>query len=161
MKESKRFLRWFLTTALSGMVLTLAVSCADQRTRQSKGFRLPEGDIEQGKTAFLALKCNLCHSVDGVELPGVVAGSGQLLGGKVHRVKTYGELVTSIIDPAHHVASSYAIKVAPDKPKTVESPMPAYNESMTVKQMTDIVTFLHSRYEKLVPEYDPYLYHMP
>lgn len=161
MNESKRFFRSFSVASLSGVALALAVSCADQRARQSKGFRLPEGDIEQGKSAFLALKCNLCHSVDGVEFPGVAAGSDHPLGGKIHRVKTYGELVTSIIDPAHHVASGYAIKVAPDTPKTVESPMPLYNETMTVKQMTDIVTFLHSRYEKLAPEYDPYRYHLP
>lgn len=146
---------------LIGAALAMLTSCADQRTRLSKGFRLPEGDIERGKTAFVALKCNLCHSVDGVEIPGIAAGTGQVLGGKIYGVKTYGELVTSIIDPKHHVAPSYAAKVAPAKPESVQSPMPPYNEIMTVKQMTDVVTFLHSRYEKLGPEYDPYLYHMP
>ena len=161
MKTSIRLAPWFSVAAAFGVVSVLTVSCADQRTRQSKGFRLPEGDIERGKAAFVALKCQLCHSVDGVELPGIAAGAGQALGGKVHRVKTYGELVTSIIDPKHNVAPSYATKVSPQNPESVQSPMPPYNESMTVKQMTDIVTFLHSRYEKLAPEYDPYMYHMP
>jgi sulfur-oxidizing protein SoxX len=143
---------------LLGLIL---VSCGDERSRLSTGFRLPEGDIARGKAAFVDLKCNLCHSVDGEDIPGIAPGAGQVLGGKVQRVKTYGELVTAIIDPKHDIAPSYAEKLDEAKRETAQSPMPPYNEAMTVKQMTDIVTFLHSRYEKLGPDYQPYIYHMP
>jgi L-cysteine S-thiosulfotransferase len=143
------------------LLALLLVSCGDERERLSKGFRLPEGDVERGKVAFVELKCHQCHSVDGVDIPGIAAGAGQVLGGKIERVKTYGELVTAIIDPQHNIAPSYTAQLDESKRETARSPMPPYNEIMTVKQLTDIVTFLHSRYEKLGPEYQPYIYHMP
>lgn len=143
------------------LLAVVLVSCGDQRTRLSKGFRLPEGDVARGKAAFVELKCNLCHSVDGEEIPGIAAGSGHVLGGKIHRVKTYGELVTSIIDPKHDLAEDYAKKLDEGKREAAKSPMPPYNEIMTVKQMTDIVTFLHSHYSKLEPSYEPFMYHLP
>ena len=147
-----------LTLTLLGVVFN---SCGDQRSRLSRGFRLPEGDVARGKAAFVEMKCNLCHSVAGEEIPGIEAGAGQVLGGKINRVKTYGELVTAIIDPKHDLAPSYEKKLDEAKRETAQSPMPPYNEIMTVKQMTDIVTFLHSKYSKLEPDYSPYIYHMP
>ncbi len=143
---------------LAGLILS---SCGDQGTRLGKGFRLPEGDLARGRAAFVELNCNRCHSVEGEEIPGIAAGTGLVLGGKIQRVKTYGELVTSIIDPKHTLAPGYADRLDKTQRETAESPMPLYNQIMTVQQMTDIVTFLHSCYERLEPDYHPYIYYMP
>ena len=124
----------------------------DQGPKSAKGFRLPDGDIAKGKAVFIALKCNTCHKVTGVDLP---APSGQAevvvtLGGEVHRVRTYGELVTAIINPSHTLAVGYPKEeVARDG----VSKMTNFNESMTVSQLIDLVAFLQSRYKEVHPQW--------
>lgn len=112
-------------------------------------FRFPInwGNIEAGKTAFVELKCNRCHTVNGVELPAYKGDSPlQLeLGGEIQYAKTYADLVTSIINPDHVVSEKYLQMLPPEKRRTARSIMP-YRDEMTVQQLIDIVTFLNSRY---------------
>ena len=72
-----------------------------------------------------------------------------MLGGEVLRVRTYGELVTSIIDPTHIVSERFKT-IQPEQGAL--SPMPAYNKTMTVEQMVDIVSFLERQYELPSPQ---------
>lgn len=51
MKELKRVSASFPFAALSCVVSARAKSCADQRTRRSNCFHLPEGNIGQRKTS--------------------------------------------------------------------------------------------------------------
>lgn len=132
--------------------LVAATFGCDTGPKSSRGFRLPDGDIEKGKIAFVELECNSCHTMEGVELPTPEEAAPRLvdLGGEVSRLQTYGELVTSIINPSHDIASSY--------PKTLisitgESPMTNFNEVMTVQQMIDLVAFLQSGYQLAIPQY--------
>lgn len=116
----------------------------------SRGFALPEGDIARGKAAYQQLACAQCHSVGDVAWQGAAAeGDAEVpLGGKVTSVKTYGELVTSVINPSHRIARPYlGDMVAVDG----ESKMRLYNEIMTVQQLVDIVQFLQSEYELTIP----------
>ena len=78
------------------------------------------------------------------------------IGGEVRRVKNYGELVTSIINPDHAVSQKYLTQLSSEERADAkdDSPMPSFNTEMTVAQMIDIVSFLQSRYEEFVPEYD-------
>ena len=55
------------TVALAFFALSMAA--CDAGPKSSMGFRLPDGDIEKGKATFVELKCHLCHTVEGVELP--------------------------------------------------------------------------------------------
>jgi sulfur-oxidizing protein SoxX len=152
-----------ILTSLAGMSLVLT-SCGGKEERReakmNKGFRLPEGDAERGKATFVQLKCHQCHSVNGVELPPAegTAGVSFALGGEVTKVKSYGELVTAIIQPQHVVSPDYLamVKIAVSKGDT--SPMPEYNETMTVRQMSDLVAFLHGHYKKHVPSFDEEMY---
>ena len=72
------------------------------------------------------------------------------LGGKVTRVKTYGHLVTSVIYPSHVMDPKWRSKYAS---VGGESPMPDLTSVMTAREMIDIVTFLQSKYEVVIPEY--------
>lgn len=144
--------------------LFFASGCREEEKLQSAGFRLPGGDPEMGKTTFVEMQCNRCHSVEGVKLPDrdLPALPKIHLGGKIYRVKSYGELVTSVITPQHVISPQY-LKMLSDeeKEKDVESPMPIFNNEMTVKQLTDLVEFLHSRYLLIDPSGDEYYYVMP
>jgi mono/diheme cytochrome c family protein len=81
--------------------------CDQDRAMSERGFRLPEGNATAGRETFLYMHCNQCHTINGEELP-TVAGFEPFveLGGSLTRVKTYGELVTAIINPSHNRRSS-------------------------------------------------------
>lgn len=124
---------------------------------QSRGFALPPGDAEQGHTEFVELGCNACHSIAGVEklAPDSDTGVHVFLGGTVTRVKTYGDLVTSIINPSHKLSRR-------NDPTTVDaegnSRMWIYNDVMTVAQLVNLTTFLQAHYEVRIPDYHMYAY---
>lgn len=147
-------------------LLSLCFTSACEQGRQSgKGLHLPEGNMENGKTAFIELECHQCHSVAGVELPAHELETAVLslnLGGKVFRVKTYGELVTSITNPQHIISPQYLKMLEkPVKVNDIVIQMPSYNDEMTVTQLIDVVTFLDSHYQKLQPNYSGYHYMVP
>lgn len=142
-------------------VITLVLACVgplagcEPSPESARGFRLPDGDSQAGQETFLALQCHACHRVEGLELP-PFQGTGPVmvtLGGGVARVKTYGELVTSIINPSHRLAGGYP---EDEVSRDGESLMTVFNEVMTVQQLIDLVAFLQSHYEVLPPAYNPY-----
>lgn len=140
----------FLAPLLGFVLAALAGGCDNPKS--PSGFRLPDGDIPKGKQAFIALKCNSCHSVEGVEMP-PPSLFNMPLGGETPRVKTYGQLVTAIINPSHVVSEKYRKLMGDLK----ISPMPEMNREMTVEQMIDLVAFLQSRYKLIVPpEQNPF-----
>lgn len=136
-------------------ILAFASGC-EQGRNSGTGLYLPEGDIRKGKQAFIDLKCYTCHSVAGVDLPSVPFETtiSFRLGGEVSRVKTYGELVTSIINPEHVVSKKYLASMGElAKEGIIESPMISFNNQMTVSQLIDLVMFLDSRYRLVIPHY--------
>lgn len=141
---------------LSIYILSSLAACEPSR-ESVIGLHLPEGSVEDGRTAFIDLKCFRCHTVMDVDLPVSDIETPVItinLGGEVYRVKTYGELLSSIINPKHVVSMEY-IRALSDvaREEGVESIMPSFNDEMTVAQMIDLVTFLDSHYKKLIPEY--------
>jgi mono/diheme cytochrome c family protein len=138
-----------------GLAMIL-VGCS--RPESPRGFRLPDGDAAAGGREFVQLGCNGCHTVRGETLaPSELQSEIRVeLGGEVSRVKTYGELVTSIINPSHRFASGYPLETT-----TIDgqSRMPSYNDHMTVQQLVDLVSFLQPHYKVVPPNYEyvPYM----
>jgi hypothetical protein len=136
-------------------LLGTLVSCAGG-VHSPAGFRLPEnGDVVSGQAAFVELECHHCHSVRGAELPEPSSPRTVhvALGGPIEGLMTDGYLVSSIIHPSHALARGLAEgEVSVDK----TSRMPDYARGMTVRQLVDIVAFLHSKYERT-----PYSYRHP
>src|SRR5687767_6244321 len=123
-----------------GMSLWVMTGCS-KPPQTGRGFYLPKGDPVKGQAAFVDLKCFRCHRVDGVTLPEPTEKTVVQLGGKVHHLRSFGGLVTSVIHPSHRFSEQYDRKSG-----ETESPMPQVNDRMTVQQMVDIVTFLQPRY---------------
>jgi hypothetical protein len=148
---------------ISFVAVLATCSCQDKQAQMGKGFRLPEGDAELGKAAFVQLDCHQCHRVAGVTLPEPLAPPPveYTLGGEVRRVKSYGELVTAIIQPQHIVSPEYLAKFPEEQRKSIQSPMPPANDRMTVTQLSHVVTFLHSHYQKAAPPGMTYPYYAP
>jgi mono/diheme cytochrome c family protein len=133
---------------LLASAVSLATTGCGSGPKSARGFRLPDGDANKGKAAFVALRCTTCHKVTGVELPAPAPSvkAPMVLGGEVTRLRTYGDLVTSIIHPSHRM-SAQARKTWASEGKM--SAMPEFNEMMTVSQMVDLVAFLQPRYKRL------------
>jgi mono/diheme cytochrome c family protein len=143
---------------LLGLVLAAVVvltAACDFNLKSTRRFRLPQGNADNGKAAFVALNCTTCHTVAGVDLPKptVEPTAVVVLGGEVARLRTYGDLLTSIIHPTHSLSEKM-------NPMAVTargtSPMPVVNDRMTVTQMVDLVTFLQPRYRQLPPPVEWY-----
>jgi hypothetical protein len=139
-------------------ILLLAISGCEMGPKSGRGFSLPEGDPEKGATTFVDLQCNACHVISGkpdikqIASPEVTV----VLGGQVQRIQTYGELLTSIVNPSHKLAKGYPDTMIADGER---SKMINYNSAMTVEQLIDLVTFLQGAYEikPYVPtHYQPY-----
>ena len=143
---------------LTVIVVWLVAGC----DLQSQGLKLPPGNVVQGKANFILLQCNDCHSIAGVvPFSGMPADSDNVenphvvLGGLTAHVKSYGDLVTSIINPSHKLSRG-------ERPGTMtaegESTMRHYNDVMSVQELIDLVEFLQSEYEIWIPEYSTYRY---
>lgn len=134
----------------------LIASCSPKEESPS-GFILPPGDIIAGQTTFSAIGCVNCHKVEGVTFtddggyfaPELIVP----LGGPQQRVTTYGQLVTAVIHPNAAILQNNTRYMDADG----NSLMPNYSQTMTVQQMTDLVTFLQEHYEIERPVYDPHI----
>ena len=142
--------RFSILTLLLTVVLALS-GCDQDRAMSERGFRLPDGDAQAGRETFVYMHCNQCHTIKGEELP-VIPGFEPFveLGGPVTRVKTYGELVTAIINPSHELAQGYPAELVSEDDR---SKMYNYNGFMTVQELTDIVMFLQPYYDVVPPEF--------
>lgn len=145
----KRLVR-ALTIATTGAAL---LACASRR--DSGGVYLPLGDAARGREAFVDLRCNACHEIEGFDAPTpIIAETRVLLGGKTARVETYADLVTSIANPSHRITPGY-----PDEAVTVDGvPLMTLinlNAVMTVQQLVDLAAFLQTTYEVAAPPMKP------
>jgi sulfur-oxidizing protein SoxX len=133
-------------------LLIVALTGCNRDRMSERGFSLPEGDAVAGREAFLYMQCNQCHTINGEELPEIPGAVPYVeLGGTVTRIKSYGELVTSVINPSHKLADGYpGSLVSVDG----ESNMYVYNRHMTVQELIDLVMFLQPFYEVVVPAFD-------
>jgi len=123
----------------------LGLTACDTGPKGSLGFSLPDGNAEKGKANYVSFQCHSCH--DSNQVPQLKAhGSAAVsvpLGGETTRIKSYGELVTSIINPSHKIVR----RKSPDMTTELgESRMVVYNDVMTVTQLIDLVAFVQSSY---------------
>jgi hypothetical protein len=149
-------MKTFLAAALCGLLLA---GCGQE---SGLGFRLPDGSPERGRAAFLALRCNACHRVVGLDEPDQGKGlANVVLGGETMRVKNYGELVTAIINPSHRIAPGYPLSqvTTPDGQSLMN--LAYLNDVTTVQQLIDLVAFLQGSYRVVPPPISPYSYIYP
>lgn len=135
--------------AILAVLLALA-SCQ----QESKGFVLPEGDTVDGKVVFTELNCSRCHSIDDIKWSGTEQFGDPYvkLGGDVSSIKTYGELVTSVINPSHKIErrSLNSQKLTLTKGMS-KMELYQYNDVMTVHELIDLVSYLQEQYNVVRP----------
>ena len=144
-----------LFNSLVALSALICLSACDRVDRKQGDFYLPEGDAAKGEMYFASLGCTSCHSVIGAEVlepaePGAVR---VLLGSRTGRRMSYGQLVTSIVNPSHRLSARYRKDEVSQEGKSL---MTSYNDVLTVTQLTDLVAFLQAHYE--TPDRPGYMY---
>jgi mono/diheme cytochrome c family protein len=104
-------------------------------------FLLPPGDAAEGRKVFVSMECYACHAVKGESFPQSSktprASGPELTGmGSHHPAEYFAE---SILNP-NRVIVQGAGYTGPDS----LSRMPSYADSMTLKQLVDVVAYLKS-----------------
>jgi mono/diheme cytochrome c family protein len=139
----------YLILCIFTFVITGLIAC-DSGPKSPRGFSLPDGSASEGKVVFLKYQCLACHQIKGLGQPADLLNNPDfsvIIGGKSTKVKTYADLLTSVINPSHKFARGYKLD-------TIQaegiSKMTIYNDVMTVAELVDLVTFLQSNYE-LIP----------
>jgi len=139
-----------LVSIVTALLLLGVFSACVQGRKSPAGLHFPDGNVEAGKAAFVELKCGACHKMAGLDLHEPIADPpvGVVLGGEIPRERTDGELITAIVNPSHDFAHGFR----PEKETSggTRSRMGDFGQAMTVRQLIDVVAFLHAQY-KVVP----------
>lgn len=144
-------------------LLALGLFACNSGPESPKGFSLPEGDIDQGKTVFMKYQCLACHNLEGYEDLSIKKEFTQAvkLGGTSPKVKTYADLVTSIINPSHKIVPR-SVGLESLVNADGSSKMRSHNDIMTVSELIDLVAFLQPKYKVKPLQYTHYnTYHIP
>lgn len=114
------------------------------RPRPAAGFVVPPGNADEGRKAFAELQCYTCHRVEGENFPGPIQEPAVNIGGMVLRRPSADEVAQDIMVPGSHFSIAYPAKtMAP----TGRSEMPEYGKVVTIKQLSDLVSYIRSRYQ--------------
>ena len=140
-----------LLSLTGAALLSLAATCGTltpkdyDRFASGAGLLLGEGDTERGRADFISFRCHQCHTVGTLSLPPAPTAIDEpvALGGEVLELPTDGYLATAIIHPDHELAEGYSREIA-----TVggRSRMADYSDVITIRQLRDLVAFLHRYY---------------
>jgi len=139
-------------------IIALVLSAAALQgcaTEWASRLYLPQGDADRGRQAVEDLKCQACHDVNGFDPPEHGAATLRVrLGGQTNRIKTYGDLVTSIVNPSHRIVRDYP-RAAVTTDGASSMSLAHLNAVMTVQQLVDLVAFLQADYEVVPPPFMP------
>ena len=141
--------------SLGSLLLMLALSACTMESPAVKGFVLPDGDVVLGEQVFTKYGCHGCHTIPGVDLPKIEPPPELVIeiGGEVYRVKNYGELLTSVINPNHEISPESLNKLETAGRADASTPMPFYGDVMTITEMINLVAFLQAQYSKMMPDF--------
>ncbi len=101
-----------LAILLVSALLAIGLFACDSGPNSPRGFCLPKGDAVNGEKVFMSYQCLACHNFERFDYESVnkEMESPILLGGSTTSVKTYADLVTSVINPSHKLARSHMRK---------------------------------------------------
>ena len=109
---------------------------------QADGVPLPEGDIEDGRRAFLAHGCALCHGATGESAfpTPATTHAGPMIGGAQSEWSAY-EMAEAIIDASCEVPPEFREPRVTDD-GTPDSPMAEYADVLTLQELADLVAYM-------------------
>ena len=127
---------WYRLIFGTGLLLVFAHAVSARTVT----LTLPEGDPKAGRAAFLALSCTSCHRIAGEHgLPEPVSANPGPTLGAYHAQQTPARLAESIVTPSHEISATLRMSH-----EGKLSPMGDFSETMTVRQLVDLIAYLRS-----------------
>lgn len=109
---------------------------------------LPLGNPTAGMTLFVDKGCYQCHITDEIETPASKLDINLTidLGGQEHAGWSRDDFARAIMNPNHTVSDEYRkiMMILGDHLKAENSPMPGFNEMLTVSDLIHLTSFLES-----------------
>lgn len=133
------------STLLVFALVLIGVGVAGSQVRpgmsyESGSMAFPVGDTEAGHAVFVVYRCAACHRVaEDAGLPAPVAANGAPELGMSQASQKACELVESIVSPSHRTAADVQARTLGEL-----SPMGEVNDTMTVRELIDLVAYLKS-----------------
>jgi len=139
-----KMLIWFIS-----IILLPVMAACSYGPDSSKGFSLPEGDMAKGEKVFMQYQCQACHALKGYKDDSLIKefDAPIPLGVTSSMVKTYAQLVTSIINPSHKLAPRSRFNEEKITNDDGSSKMRVFNDVMTVQELINLVAFLQPKYK--------------
>jgi cytochrome c551/c552 len=134
----------FFVAGLFGSFLTgvIAEPLPQQKTV------IPAGNPTAGMTLFVDKGCYQCHIADEIKTPASDLDVNLTidLGGAEHAGWTRDDFARAIMNPNHTVSDEYRkiMMILGDHLKAENSPMPGFNEMLTVSDLIHLSNFLES-----------------
>ncbi len=127
---------------IAALILGASLAYAAPEAEYDKiDLAVPIGDAAAGREAFVALYCTSCHAVEGESgMAEPVASQMPVpMLGPDHGKMSRGKLASAIVAPSHTVSKEVAKKT-----EGKLSPMADFSETMTVRQLVDLVAYLRT-----------------
>lgn len=133
------------------MLLSSLVALGDE----AKPFRLPAGNPDSGREAFVGLRCIHCHGVKGVDLqhPELYRRCRIDLADAPRFVTDSQSLILAIANPRHVTQERYGAVLSIVERDRFEPFMPDFSSRITVRQLMDLVAFLEQFYQQELPSF--------
>ena len=137
--------RWMLR--VTGVVIVSVMAGAGPTAQEYDmlGFPAPRGDAAAGRAAFLTLRCATCHQVTGetgLPTPTAVTRAPDLGPALVDASRS--NLAGSIVVPGHRVSQALPPVERRQICASGGSPMGDYTDTMTIRQLVDLIAYLQS-----------------
>lgn len=109
---------------------------------------VPAGSENAGKTLFVEKGCYQCHVAGDIKTPASELDDSLLinLGGRDHAGWTRDDFARAIMSPQHTVSEEYrrVMMSLGDNFKAENSPMPGFNDILSVSDLIHLTTFLEN-----------------
>lgn len=133
-----------------GVVFAMAVLQSAIAQDSEDGEKVvPKGDPAKGRTLFENKQCYRCHTVEGQRFPDAEVEGIEFvhLGGTNNTGWDRDLYASQIMDPQHLISPDHqkAMLIIGDRLGAENSPMPDFNDALTVGEMIDLATYLEER----------------
>ena len=135
-------------SVLAAAFSILLISVAPAEPLAPQKTIVPPGSEAAGKTLFVEKGCYQCHVAGDLKTPASELEDTLTinLGGPDHAGWSRDDFARAIMNPSHTVAEEYhkIMIILGDHLKAVNSPMPGFNDLLTVSDLIHLTTFLES-----------------
>ncbi|MDF1815056.1 MAG: hypothetical protein P1V20_22825 [Verrucomicrobiales bacterium] len=138
-----------ISCAVAAFAVVVLAQSPDENLQDEDDRVFPKGDDKQGRIVFEVKNCHRCHTIEGemfpeIDLPAIDHIS---LCGENNGQWSRDDFAHHIMSPQHLISPDHqkAMLIIGDKLGAVNSPMPTFNDLLTVRDLINVASYLESK----------------